>query len=82
MTGDLAKRLYFHRSAVKTFVARYRVHRLVYFEIYRHPMNAITREKQLKGWVRSKKIALIERTNAGWLDLADGWLEEPLNGSR
>jgi putative endonuclease len=82
VTNDLTKRLYYHRSAVRGFVAKYRVYKLVYFETHRHPMNAIAREKQIKGWVRRKKIDLIERAYAGWLDLAAGWLDarhEPLN---
>ena len=82
MTNDLVKRLYYHRSATNSFVARYRTNRLVYFEVHRHPMNAIVREKQLKRLLRSKKIALIEASNPYWNDLAEGWLDPPLNGSR
>ena len=75
VTNDIVKRLYYHRSAVKGFVAKYRVHKLVYFETHPHPMNAIAREKQIKGWVRRKKIDLIEAENPGWRDLAVGWLD-------
>ena len=79
ITNDLVKRLYYHRTAVSGFVAKYHLHQLVYFEQHRHPMNAISREKQIKGWVRRKKIDLIESTNPAWRDLADGWLDEPLD---
>jgi predicted GIY-YIG superfamily endonuclease len=53
----------------------YDVDRLIYFETYRDVRNAIRREKQLKGWRREKKIALIEKANAGWKDLARAWYE-------
>jgi putative endonuclease len=82
MTNDLVKRMYYHRLATDSFVARYRITRLVYFEIHPHPMNAIAREKQIKSWVRSKKIGLIEADNPEWLDLADGWLDTPLDDSQ
>jgi putative endonuclease len=78
MTGDLVKRMYYHLTATDSFVVRYRVTRLVYFEIHRHPMNAIVREKQIKRWRRARKIALIEATNPFWEDLAEGWLDPPL----
>ena len=79
MTNDLVKRMYYHRSATDSFAKRYRTLRLVYFEVHRHPMNAITREKRIKRWLRSKKIALIEATNPAWDDLAEGWLDPPLD---
>jgi putative endonuclease len=52
---------------------RYNCNRLVWFE--RHPfvLEAIAREKQLKGWTRMKKIALIERENPAWVDLSEQW---------
>ena len=54
ITNNLVKRLYEHRSATTGFVLRYKVTRLVYFEVHQHPINAISREKQIKGWLRSK----------------------------
>ncbi len=57
------------------FTKQYSVHRLVYFESYDDVLKAIAREKQLKGWRREKKIALIERMNPGWKDLAKAWYE-------
>ena len=77
MTNDLVKRLWEHRSATTGFTASYRTTRLVYFETHPNPMNAIAREKQIKGWLRSKKIALVEITNPLWEDLAAGWFDQP-----
>jgi putative endonuclease len=71
VTSDLPLRLAQHRSGLGSrFVRRYSVTRLVHVEWYRDPLTAITREKQLKAGSRADKIALIERNNPGWLDLA------------
>jgi len=72
MTNDLARRLYEHRTQAKKsgFSARYNVHRLVYYEFADTPWTAIAREKEIKGWLRAKKVELIERENAAWEDLA------------
>ena len=59
------------RHLVAGFTQRYNVDRLVYFEVYGEPMIAIEREKRIKRMNRAKKIALIERDNPGWQDLAD-----------
>ena len=75
VTSDLVRRLHEHRLERTGFTARYRVHRLVYFAEYSDPMNAIEREKEVKSWVRGKKIRLIERENPAWLDLSSGWLD-------
>lgn len=53
------------------FTSKYRVNRLVHFETFADVDHARAREKQLKGWVRRRKVALIEAENAGWEDLAD-----------
>ena len=64
-------RVFEHKShSVAGFTARYNVDRLVYFEEYGEPMLAIEREKQIKMLNRAKKIALIERENPEWQDLA------------
>jgi putative endonuclease len=55
------------------FTKRYNVHRLVYLETTPDITAAIGREKQIKGWLRSKKIALIESVNPTWRDLSDEW---------
>ena len=70
VTNDLQRRVWQHRTgAVPGFTSRYAVTRLVYIEAYPDPTTAIAREKELKGWRRNKKIALIEETNLDWRDL-------------
>lgn len=70
----LAVRLAQHKAgSYGAFTSKYKVFRLVHFERYYSPRTAIAREKQLKGWIRAKKIALIERDNPTWEDLAEGW---------
>ena len=72
VTNDLVRRVYEHRNnLIEGFSKRYRTHKLVYYEIYSSSYDAIAREKQLKGWTRKKKIALIEKDNAEWKDLWD-----------
>jgi putative endonuclease len=61
------------RGVVPGFTSRYRITRLVYFEEFAEIRDAIGREKELKGWRRSRKIDLIERRNAAWQDLAASW---------
>ena len=75
MTGDLRMRVYQHKEKLHEdgFAATYNCDRLVWFERFLDPSNAIAREKQLKGRTRAKKIALIERNNPTWEDLSDGW---------
>ena len=76
ITNNLERRMVEHKEGlVGGFTSQYGVHRLIYFETYRDVRNAIRREKQLKGWRREKKIALIEKVNAGWKDLARAWYE-------
>ena len=70
VTGDLVNRVYQHRERqVQGFTSRYNVTKLVYFEIFNNPVNAIAREKQMKAGSRRKKVKLIERHNPGWKDL-------------
>jgi putative endonuclease len=72
VTGDLLRRMYQHRNGlVPGFTSRYSVDRLVYVESCSCSIDAIRREKQLKGWVRRRKIALIEEINPDWRDLAE-----------
>jgi len=64
VTGDLERRLAEHgRGEGSTFTARYRVHDLVHAEAYPHILDAICREKEIKGWARAKKLALIRAEN-------------------
>ncbi len=79
VTSDLEKRLWQHRENITGgFTARYKVHRLVRFEMFDDMENAILREKQLKRWHRQWKINLIESDNPQWVDLAVGLGFEPL----
>jgi putative endonuclease len=76
MTSDLVRRVWEHRNGTTGgFTARYRVHRLVYFEEYRNARLATARERQIKGWTRERKLRLIEAGNAEWIDLAAAWFE-------
>lgn len=61
-----------------SFSARYKVNRLVYFEIFTDAVKAIAREKQIKGYRREKKIALIKKMNPSWIDLRRKLLRESL----
>ena len=71
MTNDVARRLWEHRGKVTAgFTARYQLNKLVLMESFGSPADAIAREKQIKGWRRSKKVALIEASNPQWKDLA------------
>ena len=78
VTNNLERRVYQHRAKlVDGFTSKYNVSRLVYYEATPDVVSAITREKQIKGWVRKKKAALIESANPYWNDLAEGWYEPP-----
>jgi putative endonuclease len=76
-TDDLPKRVYEHRNRIlpNAFTARYTYDRLVYFEVFNSVNEAFAREKQIKGWTRKKKTALIEAKNPRWHDLSRTWLE-------
>ena len=71
VTSNLGKRISEHRCGIhpSSFTKKYNVDRLVYFEMGRDIKSAIAREKQLKGWRREKKVALIESMNPDWEDL-------------
>ena len=70
VTRDLVRRVWQHRNdVVGGFTRRYRVHRLVWFELHEDMTAAITREKQLKEWKRAWKLRLIEEANREWRDL-------------
>lgn len=74
MTNELRARVFQHKTGRhEGFTKQYRVHRLVYFESYRYVRRAIAREKEIKGWRREKKTALIHAINPTWEDLAAGW---------
>ena len=75
VTNDLERRLYEHRSGTdsKSFTAKYKIHKLVYFEETSSERAAIEREKQIKGWNRKHKNKLIESKNPNWEDLSKTW---------
>ena len=77
VTDDLARRVYEHKNKLlKGFTQKYNIARLVYYEITSDVHAAIQREKQIKGWLRKRKIALIEAANPEWEDLSEGWYED------
>jgi putative endonuclease len=74
MTSYLQHRVWQHPNGTFAgFTKKYQCHRLVFFERYDRVHSAIGREKQIKGWTRAKKIALIESTNPRWQDLSEHW---------
>jgi putative endonuclease len=78
MTGYLPGRIYQHRARlIDGFTRRYRASKLIYFECFPDQEAAEKREKQLKGWRRSKKLALIEKMNPHWLDLFRPMMNAP-----
>ncbi len=76
VTNSLIRRVREHKIGTGSlFAAKYKLDRLVYFERFEDVHNAIEREKEVKGWLRSKKIALIVSVNPEWRDLSLGWYE-------
>jgi putative endonuclease len=65
------------RGLIRGFTSRYRVTRLVYFEEFADIRVAIAREKEIKGWKRSRKVSLVGERNPTWQDLAEDWFPEP-----
>ncbi len=75
VTNNLQRRVAEHKARnTSSFTARYNLTKLVYYEKSDDPTVAISREKQIKGWLRSKKIALIESVNPLWSDLSTSWM--------
>jgi putative endonuclease len=73
VTGNLERRVFEHKQGGE-FTARYRIDRLAYFERFGDIHSAIAREKQIKGLLRLKKMALIVSINPEWKDLSETWL--------
>ena len=74
VTNNLNRRVYEHKNKlIRGFTFKYNITKLVYFEIFNDINQAIAREKQIKGWLRSKKINLIESVNPEWNDLSQEW---------
>ena len=77
VTGDLVRRVYEYKNHLdpKSFTAKYKVHKLVYFEETTDVKAALEREKQIKSWKREKKVDLIYNSNPRWFDLYGSILE-------
>lgn len=77
VTNNLLRRVQEHKQKVLPgFTQKYKITQLVYFEQTADIRLAIAREKQIKGWLRKKKIDLIESLNPEWKDLSEGWYGE------
>ena len=76
VTNDLKRRVYEHKKKLlEGFTKKYNIVKLVYYEICDDIEGAIAREKQIKGWLRRKKVALIESLNQDWRDLSLDWID-------
>jgi len=74
VTNNLQRRIFEHKNKLfKGFSSKYNLTKLVYYEVAEDINSAIKREKQIKGWLRKKKIALIESDNLEWKDLSEEW---------
>lgn len=74
-TRNLQKRVWEHKSKViEGFTKKYHLHKLVYYEIFDTPDEAIVREKQIKGWTRKKKDKLVDGFNPEWKDLYEDFI--------
>ena len=74
VTGNIESRVFQHKHGQgSTFTSKYKITKLVYYEPFSKILDAIAREKQIKGWLRTKKIALIESMNPDWEDLSADW---------
>ncbi len=74
VTNSIERRIWEHQTgAVPGFTRQYGLKRLVYLEEYRDVSQAIAREKEIKGWLRARKTALIKKSNPLWKDLAEEW---------
>ena len=74
VTSGIELRMRQHKEGrFEGYSKRYKCNRLVWFERYGDINLAVAREKQLKGWSRAKKLALIERANPAWVDLSEQW---------
>jgi putative endonuclease len=78
MTNDLMRRVAEHRQGqIPGFTARYKITQLIHAESCSSVVEAIAREKEIKGWRREKKLTLIAESNPDWLDLAGEWSSNP-----
>jgi putative endonuclease len=79
ITGAFSSRVMQHKAGeIRGFTRQYKCNRLVYYESFTDVRMALAREKQIKRWRRSKKIALIEQMDPRWADLAEHWGQKML----
>ena len=77
VTNDLRRRVYEHKNDYTDgFTKRYHVHKLVHYEVTSDVRVAIEREKEIKGWIRAKKNALVTSSNPTWRDLSEDWFRD------
>jgi len=76
ITNSIERRTWEHKHGIgSAYASKYKLDRLVYFEEWPNPIHAITREKEIKGWTRIKKMQLVVSINPEWKDLSDGWFD-------
>jgi len=76
LTNNIIRRVHQHKNKlIKGFTTKYNIDTLVYYETFSDIASAIDREKTIKGWLRRKKIELIETANPTWTDLSHDWYE-------
>ena len=76
VTNDLVRRIAEHQQkAIPGFTSRYNINQLVWYEATSDVRSAITREKQIKGWKRRRKVALVTSANPNWTDLSEQWMQ-------
>ena len=76
VTNDLVRRVHEHKTKqIEGFTKKYNLAQLVYYECGEDIRESIAREKQLKGWRRSKKVDLVNSSNPRWEDLSEGWFD-------
>jgi putative endonuclease len=74
VTSNLQRRVHEHKAGeIDGFSRKYKVNRLVHYEVTTEVRSALAREKELKGWRRTTKVELIETTNPLWNDLSEEW---------
>jgi len=76
VTNNIKQRVHQHKNKlIEGFTRKYNIDRLIYVETFSDIDSAIAREKTIKGWLRKRKIELINDTNPDWRDLSEGWYD-------
>jgi len=76
VTNNIKQRVHQHKNKlIDSFTKKYNIDKLIYVETFRDVTSAIAREKTIKGWLRKKKIELINAANPDWQDLSEGWYD-------